>query len=777
VSKPKTLTIALAGNPNCGKTTIFNNLTGSNQKIGNWPGVTVEKKEGQTSLGSQDLKIVDLPGIYGLSATSEDEMVSRNFLMDETPDAVINLVDATNLERNLYLSLQILEMNIPTVMILTKMDLFEKGGGKIDLERLSSTLGIPVMAVNALKKEAIAGIKEGLATLLKAPPANEDHVPYPEELESALQRLSAQVKPLAQELGLEARWVAIRLFDLDERVTRIVTEKGAITEEEIQSAIEAVEEALDEEVDIVLADEKYTYIEALVKDSVTKGEKKDGFSEKLDKVVMSRIWGIPIFLGVMYMVFWFTLTVGGAFIDFFDIFFGTIFVDGFAALLNSWGTPEFLVVLLANGIGGGIQTVSTFIPIIFTMFFALSLLEDSGYMARAAFVMDRIMRKVGLPGKAFVPMLVGFGCTIPAVMATRTLDTKKDKFTTIFMSPLMSCGARLPVYALFSAALFPAFAGPVVFSVYIAGILISILTGILVKKTIFKGEVSNFVMELPPYHPPRFGMVFGSTWDRLGAFVVRAGLAITTIVVVITLMNNIGITDQGLVYGQEDTETSILSDIGKAITPAFTPMGIEEENWPATVGLFTGLFAKEAIVGTLNSLYTAEIAADLGTAPLAGNEPEAGFDFWGGIGESLATIPENLAGTVSGLLDPFGLSIITGDVDTTAEEVEADSATFTLMGERFDPLGGYAYLLFVLIYFPCVAAFGATVQEMGTKLGIILAVYLTAIGWAIATIFYQLTAAYNPLWIIVGFGVIVLTIGGFVLLGKTLEVQEKRILS
>jgi len=453
------------------------------------------------------------------------------------------------------------------------------------------------------------------------------------------------------------------------------------------------------------------------------------------------------------------MTLGGAFIDFFDITFGALFVDGLGALLSAVHAPEWLIGFLAGGLGTGIQTISTFIPIIFTMFFMLSILEDSGYMARAAFVMDRFMRMLGLPGKAFVPMLVGFGCTVPAIMATRTLENRRDRFLAIFMTPFMSCGARLPVYALFGAAFFGRSAGLVVFSIYFAGILMAVLTGLLLKKTLFKGEFSPFIMELPAYHLPRMKMVLRTAWLRLKAFVFRAGKVILLAVTVLTILSTFGFDGS---IGNDDSENSILATVGRAITPVFTPMGISRENWPATVGLFTGLFAKEAVVGTLNSLY---IVA--GETVDEGSGGEEAFRLLPALGEAFTVTGENLGGIFSSLGDPLGMGLLSdGEEEAVAEEIEADAAVFQLMRQFFTPASAYAYLLFVLLYFPCVAALGAAIRETGRFYGTVLVTYLTLLAWSAATIFYQIAEGHNIL--LGGTGVLILALLAlsFVVMGK-----------
>jgi len=519
---------------------------------------------------------------------------------------------------------------------------------------------------------------------------------------------------------------------------------------------------LKEEPDVSIADARYGFIHGIVKDVVRRTGSRISLTEKIDRIALHRIVGIPIFLFAMYLVFWSTMNVGGAFIDFFDILFGTIFVDGLSALLGAAGAPSWLVAAAAGGLGAGVQTVATFIPVIFTLFLALSILEDSGYMARAAFVMDRFLRFLGLPGKAFVPLIVGFGCTVPAILGTRTLENRRDRVMTIFMSPFMSCGARLPVYALFAAAFFPKSAGFAVFSLYLVGILFSILTGLLFRLTVFKGEPSHFIMELPPYHRPRLRHIMIHTWLRLKIFVLRASRVIIGMVLVLGLLNSSPIGRDGLSFGNENTEKSLLSRIGKAITPVFSPLGVREDNWPATVGIFTGLFAKEAVVGTLNSLYGQDAAARE-AADGAGDKPGAeGFDLVGGVLEALATIPKNLSGLGAAFVDPLGLDVVSGDEGVTAEKVSADVSVFQRLRDSFTPWGAYAYLLFILMYFPCVAAQGAAMREMGRSLGILLAVYLTVFAWVASVLFYQIAEGGSVVWMAISLAAAGLMTAGFV---------------
>jgi len=773
------ITVALVGNPNSGKTTLFNGLTGSNHRIGNWPGVTVEKKEGICKLGDVEVNVVDLPGIYSFSlAGSEDERIASHYLMNEKPDVVLNIIDSTNLARNLYLTSQLIEMEVPVVCALNRMDAAEKKNISIDIEGLSEKLGCEVIDLSAIKKKEVKKFKETLSEKLGTITPSVSKIHYPQKMEKLISSLGSLISAAANNLRIPSRWSAIRILEGDKEVHSEFFESDSVALRGVQESVRVAENELSESLDVIAADSRYRFIGEAVSENITTGEGRVSISEKIDNFVTGRFTGIPIFLGVMYLMFWFAVTVGGSFIDFFDIAFGTVFVDGFAHLLESIGSPQWLTVLLSGGVGAGIQTVATFVPVVFSMFFALSILEDSGYMARAAFVMDRVMRSIGLPGKSFVPMLVGFGCTVPAIMGTRTLDSKRDRFMTIFMAPFMSCGARLPVYALFGAVFFGANAGLMVFAIYLTGIVLAVLTGLLLKNTLFKGEPSFFIMELPDYNYPRLGSIMRNTWSRLKLFVLRAGKVIVAVVMVLSLLNSVGKDGS---FGNEDSENSVLSSIGKTITPIFEPMGITEKNWPVTVSIFTGIFAKEVIVGTLNSIYTQidqnkkeAMKTEGGEVKEAAEEP---FSVKAGLVEALNTIPENLSGIFGGLTDPLGVEVIkTASTDKNAivEELEVEAGIFDTMKANFPggALQVFPFLLFVLIYFPCVAAFGAMVQETGKKLGIIIVTYLTLLGWIISTLFYQLTLGYDPVWIIVPLIMLAGIIAFFKYLGKKDEVMS-----
>ncbi|MBN1461865.1 MAG: Fe(2+) transporter permease subunit FeoB [Armatimonadetes bacterium] len=763
--KDQERTIALVGNPNCGKTTLFNALTGRDQRVGNWPGVTVEKKEGRINASGDHLRIVDLPGVYALLASSEDERVARDYILSGEPGLVVNIVDATNLERNLFLTTQLIDMGVPLVVVVNMIDLAEAQDVKLDLDVLRRGLGCPALAVAATRKRDVRRVLDAIQAAWDDPQPSGAHVPQPDEVEELASRWAPQLEMTARSLGTDGRWLALKLMERDGWATARTLDAGALTREQIDGALEALDRQLDDPADVVLAEARYRFIEDLTKKALERPSVRETRSDKADKVILNRVLGIPIFLIAMYVLFWFTISIGGAFIDFFDIVGGTVFVEGFGRLLEGMGSPAWLVTILATGMGAGVQTVLTFIPIIFVMFLGLTLLEDSGYMARAAFVMDRFMRWVGLPGKSFVPMLVGFGCNVPAIMATRTLENKRDRYMTIFMNPFMSCGARLPVYALFAAAFFGAAAGAITFSLYLVGIGAAILTGLLLKRTLFRGEPSHFVMELPPYHTPRMRTVMRFSWRRTLIFMTRAKY-IVPIVAVLAILNSVG-TDGS--FGNEDSPESVLSTIGKTITPVFEPMGVEEENWPATVGIFTGIFAKEAVVGTLNSLYSQEA--------VGGEAEDEAFSFWGGVADAFRTTPDNLSGAPAGLIDPLGVGLVGGTAEEVAEEVGAGTSVYAGLRAGFSEgrPQAYAYLLFVLLYLPCVAAFGAMTREMGLRYSLLAVAYLAVTSWSVATLFYQVTVGKSTLWIVVALALLALMATVFWTIGRWARPIESRI--
>ncbi len=748
------LKIALVGNPNCGKTTVFNALTGARQRVGNWPGVTVERVIGEYTHCDATVEATDLPGIYSFSALSPDEEVARKHILFDTPDVVVNVIDASNLERNLYLTTQLLEMDVPVVVALNMMDMAKQRGIRIELEHLAKHLGCPVIPIVASKKRGIEELQDSICKISKTHHTPGVRVAYEKDIEKVLRSLELSLGDIALSNKVSPRWLAIKLLEKDELAMEIIGADKALLPD-LTAELKKVERIVGEDTDMIIADGRYGFIHGLARD-VTAGSDKmrKTFSDAVDRIVLNRVLGFPVFFFVMYLVFAITINVGGPFIDFFDGLCGTIFVDGFAHLLNSINTPAWLVAILAEGIGGGIQTVSTFIPPIFFIFLCLSFLEDSGYMSRAAFVMDHFLRTIGLPGKAFIPMLVGFGCNVPGIMATRTLESRRDRILAVLMNPFMSCGARLPVYTLFAAAFFPQRGGVIIFSIYLIGIGLAVITGLLFKRTLLRGEATSFVMELPPYHMPTLSGVMYHTWHRLKSFLIKAGKVILLIVAVLGFLNSLG-TDGS--FGNNDSKNSVLSAMSRAVTPVFRPMGIQDENWPATVGLFTGIFAKEAVVGTLDSIY-AQLESAENKGEIAAENNGAEFDFWAGIIDAFAAIPSGFEGFWDGLKDPLGLS------GAMHEMEETEQSSYSTMIERFGEHGtkaAYAYLLFILIYCPCVAALAAIGRELGLRWMLFAITYLTVLAWVIATGYFQLaTFTVNPSasagWLALCFTILVL---------------------
>lgn len=718
----KPAVIGVIGNPNCGKTTLFNALTGAKQKVGNWPGVTVERKEGNLTLRGVAHKLVDLPGTYALDShddeLSTDEKIAREFALSGEAQIIINILDASNLERNLFLTSQLLDMGVPVICAVNMLDVAEREGIHVDTQILAQKLGVPVVPIVASTGRGIEELCRVLAHHLEHATVATPMLRLDDELESAVHQLKDKLKGSVE----NPFWAATRVLENDAYAGDILPETRR---QEVLNLAQCLRTGLESKnqqpIDVLIANNRYHSIAHLLQEVLTVNSKGRSLSERIDSWVLNRWLGIPFFFGVMYLMFMFAINVGGAFIDFFDISFATVFVDGSRYVLEQIGTPAWLTTLLSDGLGGGIQLVATFIPVIGSLYLFLSIIEDSGYMARAAFVMDRLMRAVGLPGKSFVPLIVGFGCNVPAVMAARTMDTEKDRLLTIAMAPFMSCGARLSVYALFAAAFFRENGALMVFSLYVLGIVMALMTGIALKNTLFKPDLTPFVMELPAYHVPTVKGILIKTWERLKSFCMRAGKTIVTVVVILSFLNSIG-TDGS--FGNENKASSVLSKIAGYATPVLSPLGVKEDNWAATVGIITGIFAKEAVVGTLDALYSPEVDTSDHTYSLAG-----------GLLNALQTIPTNLSGLADSLLDPLGLSLISAD---QGQEQGVHSGTFASMEVLFgSQLAAFAYLVFVLLYTPCVATLGAMTREAGLRWMLFVAGWSTGLAYTTATIVYQ----------------------------------------
>lgn len=719
----KPAVIGVIGNPNCGKTTLFNALTGARQKVGNWPGVTVERKEGALNLRGISHKLVDLPGTYALDShddeLSTDEKIAREFALSGEAQIIINILDASNLERNLFLTSQLLDMGIPVICAVNMLDVAEREGIHVDTQLLSQNLGVPVVPIVASTGRGIEELCRVMGHYLEHATVATPLLRLDDGLEAAVHEL----KDALQSTVDNPFWTATRVLENDAYAAEIVPESRRQTVIELATRLRAqLESSHRQPIDVLMANNRYRSVQHVLQPVLTINNRGRSLSERIDSWVLNRWLGIPFFFAIMYLMFIFAINVGGAFIDFFDIASATLFVDGTHYLMEQIGAPQWLATLLADGLGGGIQLVATFIPVIGGLYLFLSVIEDSGYMARAAFVMDRLMRAVGLPGKSFVPLIVGFGCNVPAVMAARTMDTEKDRLLTIAMAPFMSCGARLSVYALFAAAFFQENGALIVFSLYVLGIAMALLTGIALKNTLFKPDLTPFVMELPAYHVPTIKGVVFKTWERLKSFCMRAGKTIITVVVILSFLNSIG-TDGS--FGNENRENSVLSKIASAVTPVLSPLGVQDDNWPATVGIITGIFAKEAVVGTLDALYNPEDSGDAGE-----------YDLLSGLTEAVTTIPDNLAGIADTFLDPLGLSLISAD---QTEEQGVHEGTFTSMSVLFgSQLAAFAYLVFVLLYTPCVATLGAMVREAGVRWMLFVAGWSTGLAYTTAVVVYQL---------------------------------------
>ncbi|USD40347.1 Fe(2+) transporter permease subunit FeoB [Vibrio sp. SCSIO 43135] len=744
-------TVLTVGNPNSGKTTLFNGLTGAKQQVGNWAGVTVEKKTGAFTHAGDHFSLTDLPGIYALDsgndANSIDESIASRAVLTHPADLIVNVVDATCLERSLYMTLQLRELGRPMVVVVNKMDALKRDRQVLDIKALQKLLGCPVFAISANKKAEVNAFKDQLhKTIVQGVTLDELSLDYGEAFERALEVIT----PLFAGQESSERALAIRALEND----RLVINALKSAERELVS--KQINE-LGIDVDLLVADTKYTLLHEQCK-AVRRMEGKltHKLSEKIDNVILNKWVGVPFFFVVMYLMFMFAINVGGAFIDFFDISFGAVFVDGGHYLLDDH-LPIWLSTLIADGIGGGVQTVATFIPVIACLYLFLAVLESSGYMSRAAFVLDKVMQKIGLPGKAFVPLVLGFGCNVPSIMATRTLDQERERKLAASMAPFMSCGARLPVYALFAAAFFPESGQNVVFALYVLGILAAVFTGLILKSTLYPGSSEHLIMEMPDYELPTLQNVMIKTWQKLKRFVLGAGKTIVVVVAILSFFNSIG-TDGS--FGNEDSENSVLSKAAQVVTPVFEPIGVNGDNWPATVGIITGIFAKEAVVGTLNSLY----------APSESEEAE--FDLMASLEEAVMTIPDNLAGL--SYSDPLGIEV--GDLtdkSAFAEESEVDESIFgNLKGYFASGNAAFAYLIFILLYTPCVAAMGAYVREFGQMYARFIAAWTMGLAYGSATLYNQVTHfTEHPIYSSV---CIVTVIGtGFVVL-RMLKVAGKK---
>lgn len=707
----------LVGNPNCGKTTLFNGLTGDRQRVGNWPGVTVEKKTGEFFFEGTSVEITDLPGVYSLVCsqdnTAQDEQVTALAVAYHEASLIINVVDASQLERHLYLTSQLLELGKPVVVVLNMMDIAKQRGIEVNSAALASLLHCAVFELEAHKNTGLEQLKQAIVTPRSRAIALS--LPLPKAVYESLSVLKQQLSQHDRVSQL-ALYMAYRMLEGD---TLLSNSLGEPYRHNV---------SVGDEVDILIADARYQVVHQLVNQVQKKqSDAREYLTAKLDRIFLHRLWSLPIFLLIMYSLFLFAMNIGGVFQEFVDQATNIIFVQGPTHWLGQWHAPAWLIALVANGIGKGVNTTLTFVPVIATMFFLLAFLEMSGYMARAAFIIDKLMRLLGLPGKSFVPMIVGFGCNVPAVMAARTLDSEHDRLLTILMTPFMSCSARLAIYAVFVAAFFPIGGQNVVFSLYVSGVTIAVLTGLLLRKTLLRGQCSPLILELPAYHRPQLKSLLRETLFRLRHFIRRAGKVIIPLSVVLGGLN--AITLQGGINFNDADAASLLSWFGRSLTPIFSPMGIYEDNWPATVGLLTGMFAKEVVIGSLNALYT--------EAGYALMEASSSFNMWHELGVAFQSIPSGFSQFIYQLANPLGMAVNTDPVLTPL---------YSALLRHFDgAIGAYAYLLFILLYIPCISTMAVIRQEANNKLMWFSIGWSMIVAYTVSVVFYQLaTFATHP---------------------------------
>ena len=719
--------IALAGNPNCGKTTLFNDLTGSNQYVGNWPGVTVEKKEGRLK-GQKDVVIQDLPGIYSLSPYTLEEVVARGYLVNEKPDAILNIIDGTNIERNLYLTTQLIELGIPVVMAVNMIDLVRKNGDKIDLKKLSAELGCQAVEISALKGEGSMKAAEMAVAAAKSGKAGELPHVFTGSVEHAIAHIEESIQGKVDDRFL--RWYAVKLFERDDKVQQELKLDKALVDH-IDQHIADCEKEMDDDAESIITNQRYAYINTVVEKAVRKKARVEHLtvSDKIDQVVTNRIFALPIFALIMFLMYALSMGTsiadGGISIGSFatdwtnDVLFGEIVPNALGGFLESVGVADWLYGLIMDGIVAGVGAVLGFVPQMLVLFFLLSILEDIGYMARVAFIMDRIFRKFGLSGKSFIPMLVGTGCGVPGVMASRTIENERDRRMTIMTTCFIPCSAKMPIIGLFAGALFGG-SSLVAVSAYFIGFAAIIISGIILKKTkLFAGDPAPFVMELPAYHVPAWGNVLRATWERGWSFIKRAGTVILASTIVLWFLQGFGFEDG--VFGMvEDQDNSILAAVASALAWIFAPQGFG--NWRATVASISGLIAKENVVGTLGVLYH-----------FGGELSENGDEIWGEIAN-----------------------------DYTA-------------------ISAYSFMIFNLLCAPCFAAMGAIKREMNNGKWTAIAIgYMCLLAYCASLVVYQIgglitgEVGFN-IFTIVAVAIIVFTIYMLVRPNKYLNDNEVKI--
>ncbi|MCP4755660.1 MAG: ferrous iron transport protein B [Proteobacteria bacterium] len=715
-SSQKRFSVAVAGNPNAGKSTLINALAGTRLQVGNWPGVTVEKKEAVLKLNDRTIRLVDLPGTYSLSPYTEEEVIARDFLLHERPDAIVNVVDTTNLERNLFLTIQLLELEIPIIIVLNMYDEIESKGYRVDAKAIEKILSVRAIPVIAVKKRGIDALLTIVSEVLEYP---ENHQPrelhYSEDIEAAVQSIVGDIenKNPALTKVYPLKWLAYKILEKD----RSVLDGIGLNPDDFlnDGSIDHLRTAHDENFEAFISEARYAQTAGLAQEVLSKPLiPKIEITEKIDKLVLNRFLGLPIFFAVMWLTFKLTFDVSTPFVEWIDSLATGPLTRWSTALLDLLRAPDWLSSLLVEGIIGGVGFVLVFVPVIFCMMFFITFLEGCGYMARAAFVMDRYMHFIGLHGKSFIPMIIGFGCNVPGVYATRTLENKKDKTLTALLLPLMSCGARLPVYILFIGAFFQENKGTILFSIYLLGIALAVLMGVLFRKTLFRGEAPVFIMELPPYRLPSIKNLLIHTWEKAKHFIVKAGTYILAMSVLIWFALN-------LPWGVENKKDSYLGKTAQVIAPIFQPLGFGR--WEIASSLLTGIVAKEIVISTMGVIYTSSGNQD---------DPEESPSFGEDLVEIVRSFLYATKDAAVNVVSTFWISSI------STEEEEESVLLRSVIRKQFTPLSAYAFMAFVLLYMPCIVTGVAMRQEFGSWKWFFLATFYGMIlAWTVAFIIFQ----------------------------------------
>lgn len=712
--KNSTITVAVAGNPNSGKSTLINTIAGTRLQVGNWPGVTVEKKEAVFKHNNTTVRLVDLPGTYSLSPYSLEEKIVRDYLIEEKPDVIIDVVDATNLERNLYLTLLLLELEIPVVVALNIYDEAEKKGYSFDTKTMEKLLGAKIVPTIAVKKKGIKELLDAVVNISRKSPSA-TKINYGDDIEKAAEeikeRLEKDYSHIKERYPL--RWFAYKVMEGD---MELLNEAGISNVQNlIKDALKHLRKAHGEDIESLMAEARYAAASGVTKEVLKRKTfaSRREFTELVDKIVLNRILGIPVFLIAMWFVFKLTFDLSTPYVGWIDQTFSGAISKWVSSLFYLIKSPAWMTSLVVHGIIGGVGFVLTFVPVIFAMMFFLTFLEGSGYMARAAFVMDKVMHSIGLHGKSFIPMILGFGCNVPAIYATRTLENRRDRILTALLIPLMSCSARLPVYALFVGVFFYRHSGIVIFSIYLLGIFLAILVGIIFKNTLFKGTSPVFIMELPPYRLPTFNYLMVHTWEKGKDFLIKAGTYILAVSVIVWFALNIP-------FGEKDKSRTVLGRMGSAVAPVLEPLGFG--TWEAGASLITGFVAKEVVVSTMGEIYSA-----------VGEGEEK---------KERMNISEDLKNIVLGFLratkDSFLNTFTTYKITSLSAEETGGKSLMARVKTAFTPLSAYAFMVFVLIYMPCLATAITLVKELGSWrwLGVAF-LYETALAWIAAFMVYQ----------------------------------------